>query len=202
MNERLMNETFIDEKLMSDTDASDTFDTPQLWKLTLQSSFEQTEHLAAQLEDDCLLVSWFEHVDASPLRWQLEAIFDHEPEAQWLNLVMANQDYTLGLLPNCNWLRQNRQSFPVLHVGQFYIYGSHHNLDLPPTNLSLKIDAATAFGTGQHGTTQGCLRALEDLKNKQREKNLKINKVLDLGCGTAILAMAMGQAFQLCDYGC
>ncbi|MGI4851520.1 MAG: 50S ribosomal protein L11 methyltransferase [Janthinobacterium lividum] len=168
-------------------------DMPNLWLLTFTSSYEQAEHLAAILENHALSVSWFENTDDMLICWQLNAIFAEEPDADWLNFLLADQDYTLSPLPNNDWLQQNRQSFPILHIGQFYIYGSHHDQEIPKTGFSFKIDAATAFGTGQHGTTQGCLLALEDLKTN----DLKINNFLDLGCGTAILAMAMAKLFDV-----
>ena len=167
--------------------------TPKMWLLTLKSSFEQTEHLAALLENHCLAVSWFENTDEMLICWQLEAIFEEEPNGEWLNFLLADQDYTLEMLPDNDWLRQNRQSFPALRIGQFFIYGSHHDQEIPENLISFKIDAATAFGTGQHGTTKGCLLALEELK----AKNLRIDNFLDLGCGTAILAMAMAKLFNV-----
>ena len=58
--------------------------------------------------------------------------------------------------------------------------------DSPHDSLSDLIEAAMAFGTGHHGTTLGCLRALDRLANEGFEGQ----SVADIGCGTAVLAMA------------
>lgn len=83
-----------------------------------------------------------------------------------------------------DWVSEIQSQFPPLSVGRFYIHGSH----LPPKShpaISIKMDAGCAFGTGEHGTTAGCLRALELLARTGRPQ-----KILDLGCGTGILAIA------------
>ncbi len=84
-----------------------------------------------------------------------------------------------------DWVRENQQSFPPIRVGRFFIHGSHHAKRSPGGAAALRIDAATAFGTGEHATTHGCLLALDALAKRRR-----FRRVLDMGTGTAILAMA------------
>lgn len=89
-------------------------------------------------------------------------------------------------IPDEDWLQKVYEDFPPITLGGFYIYGSHCE-DAPPADkIALKIDAATAFGSGEHQTTQGCLKALEGL----RAQGFSPARVLDMGCGSGILAIA------------
>ena len=82
-----------------------------------------------------------------------------------------------------NWLEEVHQAFPPRAIGRFYVYGSHVTPDNIPDGLSpLKIDAATAFGSGEHDTTQLCLEAIDSL-------DFHPANILDMGCGSGILAI-------------
>lgn len=89
---------------------------------------------------------------------------------------------------NENWLEKSYEGFQPFSLGSFFIYGAHHRgaVDVPAAARSLEIDAATAFGSGEHGTTAGCLLALEALK----EKGFAPESILDMGTGSGILAIA------------
>ncbi|HJU17574.1 MAG TPA: 50S ribosomal protein L11 methyltransferase [Stellaceae bacterium] len=88
-------------------------------------------------------------------------------------------------LPLRDWLAENRLAFPPLSVGRFFIYGSHYQDRVPGGKIGIRVDAATAFGTGEHPSTRGCLLALADLARRQRFRD-----PLDIGTGTGILAIA------------
>jgi len=163
-----------------------------MWRLSFLSSVAEAEYLASQLEDFCLAVSWFEK-DAQAQVWQVEATFEEQPDEKNIKSLLGALSYELAPLPSKDWLSENRKSFPAIDIGPFYIYGSHHQEKLPEGKIAFRIDAATAFGTGQHATTQGCLLALHDLK----QAGIKVQNYLDLGCGTAVLAMAMARLFQV-----
>ena len=163
-----------------------------MWRLSFLSSVAEAEYLASQLEDFCLAVSWFEK-DAQAQVWQVEATFEEQPVEKNIKSLLGALSYELAPLPSKDWLSENRKSFPAIDIGPFYIYGSHHQEKLPEGKIAFRIDAATAFGTGQHATTQGCLLALHDLK----QAGIKVQNYLDLGCGTAVLAMAMARLFQI-----
>lgn len=94
-------------------------------------------------------------------------------------------------IPEKNWLEENQLSFPPLDIGDFFIYGSHFKGKIPDNKLSLEINAALAFGSGEHATTQGCLLALASLGNFTPHTGL------DMGCGSGILAMAASLFFQI-----
>jgi ribosomal protein L11 methyltransferase len=90
-----------------------------------------------------------------------------------------------GQLPDRDWLAENQLAFPPLRVGRFFIYGSHHRGRVPAGAIGIMLDAATAFGTGEHPSTRGCLMALDRLARRHR-----FRRSLDVGTGTGILAVA------------
>jgi len=85
-----------------------------------------------------------------------------------------------------NWLQHVHDNFPPVKTKRFFVHGSHVKGPAPKGLIPLKIDAATAFGSGEHETTKGCLMALEWLA---KEKHVFAN-VLDMGCGSGILGIA------------
>ena len=90
-----------------------------------------------------------------------------------------------------DWLAENQLAFPPLRVGRFFIYGSHHRGRVPAGAIGIAVDAATAFGTGEHPSTSGCLIALEQLARRHRFRSL-----LDVGTGTGILAIAAAKLLR------
>ncbi len=88
-------------------------------------------------------------------------------------------------LPERDWLADNRRAFPPLRIGRFFVHGSHWQGAVPAGAIGIEIDAATAFGTGEHASTEGCLRALDLLARRRRFVH-----PLDIGTGTGILAIA------------
>jgi ribosomal protein L11 methyltransferase len=85
-----------------------------------------------------------------------------------------------------DWLAQSYRQFEPFHESGFYIYGSHIDQPEPGQDIPLQIDAATAFGSGEHGTTAGCLALLTGLK----AKGFMPGSILDVGTGSGILAIA------------
>ena len=118
--------------------------------------------------------------------WRLSWLFDGPPDEAFVRDALGDTGWTIEPVANVNWLAESYRQFPAFTVGPFFIYGSHHT-DAPPVGLlPLQIDAATAFGSGEHGTTAGCLLALAGL----REGGFAPARILDLGCGSGILAIA------------
>ncbi len=91
-----------------------------------------------------------------------------------------------GLLRDIDWVSKVQKDFPAFRMGRFYIYAAHDEAVIPAGSLPLHIEAASAFGTGEHDTTSGCLLALE----REQKTRPRPRTVMDMGCGTAILAMA------------
>ena len=141
-------------------------------------------------EEACVSTSLFE---LNPGKWQLEALFLKAPDMAHLFTLAPQELQTLRdqavqeILPPKDWLSENRQSFAPLEIGSFFIHSAQDKQSLPEGKIGLEIEAATAFGTGRHETTKGCLLLIERLVE---EEGAHIHNVLDLGCGTGILAMA------------
>lgn len=85
-----------------------------------------------------------------------------------------------------DWLAESYQALPPFTVGGFYIYGSHYTGEKPVDKIPLLIEAATAFGSGEHGTTSRCMMAIEYVK----DSGFSPRSILDMGCGSGILAAA------------
>jgi ribosomal protein L11 methyltransferase len=94
-------------------------------------------------------------------------------------------------LPARDWLAENQLAFPPLRVGRFIVYGSHYRRAVPAGAKGIEVDAATAFGTGEHPSTRGCLMALERLARRHR-----FRRPLDIGTGTGILSIAAAKLLR------
>src|SRR5205814_982299 len=94
-------------------------------------------------------------------------------------------------LPERDWLAENRRDFPPQRIGRFFIHGSHWHGRAAPSSIPIEIDAATAFGTGEHPSTRGCLLALDRLARRRR-----FRRPLDIGTGSGILAIAAAKRLR------
>ena len=88
-------------------------------------------------------------------------------------------------LADADWLAMALSGLPPVKAGRFFIYGMHDRGRTPPNAVNLRIEAGAAFGTGHHGTTVGCLVAFDRLLKARR-----FERVLDVGCGTGVMAIA------------
>ncbi|MGB0719802.1 MAG: 50S ribosomal protein L11 methyltransferase [Bdellovibrionales bacterium] len=137
-----------------------------------------------------------ENHDQSP--WRIEWLFEDAPDLKSLKAALilnaglhgvnlpSPLEIMVEAVPQRDWLSYSYQQFPAFAVGDFFIYGSHHDGEVPDGALGLQIDAATAFGSGEHPTTKGCLQAMLDLK----DQGLCPWNILDMGTGSGILALA------------
>ena len=133
-------------------------------------------------------VGVFELEDGSGL-WEVGAYFTESPDEIALALLAmayGAQPFVLSDLPEIDWVAHVRRELSPVEAGRFFVYGAHDADKLPADRIGLLIEASMAFGTGHHGTTQGCLRALDRL----HERGFRGQAVADIGCGTAVLAMA------------
>ncbi len=138
-------------------------------------------------------VGTFEIEDGSGL-WEIGAYFEAPPDETALALLAAAhgaQPFAVSELPEIDWVAKVRRELVPVEAGRFFVYGSHDAHRVPTGRIALLIEAAMAFGTGHHGTTQGCLRALDRLVSLGAEKR----RVADIGCGTAVLAMAAARVW-------
>jgi ribosomal protein L11 methyltransferase len=138
--------------------------------------------------------------EAGPEEWCVEAW----PAASVLTTTVVAQmavgaaaaggallDSSEEKLPARDWLAKNQLDFPPMRVGRFFIYGSHHRGRVPAGTIAIAIDAATAFGTGEHPSTRGCLLALDALARRRRFRH-----PLDIGAGTGILSIGAAKLLR------
>ncbi len=164
---------------------------PTYTALTTLPGEDAAEDLAEALEGmepEPTGVGVFEIEDGSGL-WEVGAYFLEPPDEIVLALMaMAHgaAPFALSELPEIDWVAKVRRELTPVEAGRFFVYGSHDADKVPQGRIALLIEAAVAFGTGHHGTTLGCLRALDRLV----DEGFVGQNVADIGCGTAVLAMA------------
>jgi len=164
---------------------------PTFTALTTLADETRAQALGEALEDlepAPVGVGVFELEDGSGL-WEVGAYFTEEPDEIALTLMAAAfgaAEFALSELPEIDWVAHVRRELKPVEAGRFFVYGSHDADKLPADRIGLLIEAAMAFGTGHHGTTLGCLRALDRLATR----GFHGKNVIDVGCGTAVLGMA------------
>ncbi|EDZ47353.1 50S ribosomal protein L11 methyltransferase [Leisingera daeponensis] len=136
----------------------------------------------------------FEVEDGSGL-WEVGGYFTEAPDEAGLALLAAMHEakpFVVSEVPETDWVAHVRRELAPVEAGRFFVYGSHDADKLPAGRIPLLIEAAMAFGTGHHGTTLGCLKALDHLL----DQGFQGEKVADIGCGTAVLAMAAARVWD------
>lgn len=137
----------------------------------------------------------FEIEDGSD-RWEVGLYFTESPDAVVLALLAAAWDaapFTVSELPEVDWVAHVRRELAPVEAGRFFVHGSHDADSVPEGAEALLIEAAMAFGTGHHATTKGCLLALDRLV----DDGAAPQRIVDIGCGTAVLAMAAARVFPV-----
>ncbi len=120
--------------------------------------------------------------------WRIDAFPTTAEEVDALRLRLAGFPglvTTVEPLADADWLAMSLSGLPPVRAGRFFVYGAHDQGRIPANAVALRIEAGAAFGTGHHGTTVGCLLAWNDLIKARR-----FDKVLDVGAGTGVLAIA------------
>ena len=166
-----------------------------LTTLSEKSRAEALGEALEGLEPSPTGVGVFEVEDGKGL-WEVGGYFLEVPNDINLALLAAAygaKPFVISEVPDQDWVAKVRRELPPVEAGRFFVYGSHDAEHLPSDRIGLLIEAAMAFGTGHHGTTLGCLRAFDRLL----DQNYIFNNVLDLGCGTAVLAMAAARASSI-----
>jgi ribosomal protein L11 methyltransferase len=133
-------------------------------------------------------VGVFEVEDDSGL-WEVGGYFEGAPDEVALALLAATfgaKPFVVSEVPETDWVAHVKRELPPVEAGRFFVYGSYDATEVPADRVGLLIDAAMAFGTGHHGTTLGCLKAYDRLLSD----GMTFDDVADIGCGTAVLAMA------------
>jgi ribosomal protein L11 methyltransferase len=126
--------------------------------------------------------------------WEVEGHYSSKAVAEraasaLASLEMAGQAIAISPLPDADWVKLSLEGLPPVSAGRFFVYGAHHLPLRPRHATAITIDAATAFGTGHHATTRGCLLALDRILKHEHPR-----QALDIGSGTGILAIAFARA--------
>jgi len=165
-----------------------------LWRVSVAvDSADAAAAASAALGSLCGAVSAFEEANG----WRVDGLATKSPDRAALETHLAlafagaaPPALALEQVPERDWVTENQASFPPLRVGRFFVHGSHVSR-VPAGAIGIVIDAATAFGTGEHGSTQGCLLALGGLARRYRPR-----RILDLGAGTGILAISAAKLWH------
>lgn len=172
---------------------------PAYWQVVF--SLPEAVRTAAEeaFGDMALAVSAFE-TDEKRHLWAFDLLFDAPPDEAELKRRLMLLAKLHGLTPpfmqvkkieSQDWLAKVARDFPPLTIGRFYVHGRHVCNPPPPGSIAIQVEAGAAFGSGEHGTTSGCLLALEGLARKRPSKS-----VLDMGCGSGILAIAAAKLWK------
>lgn len=178
---------------------------PEIWRIEITVPEHAVALYESVLERFAEAVSWFmEETDGTSDGegdWYLEGYSRTPPDRAGLEAALAVASAAIGAalpeldisrVPNTDWVTENLRQFPPISAGRYFVHGSHFDGKVPTGQIGLEVDAGTAFGSGEHATTWGCLAALDWLGKSRR-----FRRPLDLGCGSGILAIAMAKSWPV-----
>lgn len=163
--------------------AATTTPLPRTLALAVSDALEQAAW------PEALAVSMTEVDEAADL-WAVQALYELEPARNEVKQALAfagieEVELDISQLPDTDWVRESLAGLAPVVAGRLFVHGSHDRAARPVGAISLEIDAGLAFGTGHHHTTRGCLLALQNAL-----KTIKPGNILDVGCGSGVLAIA------------
>jgi len=164
-----------------------------------QSARRIAELFTQTFDADEVAVALF---DAGGGRWGVTIHFraaPHENAVRALVAVAAGPAVAKALrfarVAAQDWVRESLAGLAPVAVGRFVVHGAHDRAGVPVNRIGVEIEAALAFGTGHHGTTRGSLLALDDLC-KSPPRGRRSRRILDLGTGSGVLAIAAARALR------
>jgi len=160
-----------------------------LWRLTALSDFATLADIVERLDEvyPPVALSWAIFEEGPTAR--LDVLFQSMPdEAAFRAASGLSEDISVefGPLPEEDWVRLSLQGLKPVDAGRFTLFGAHDRDAVADGQIGIEIEAGPAFGTGHHGTTRGCLIAFSEML----DAGASPRTVFDLGCGTAVLAIA------------
>ncbi len=172
-----------------------------LWRLEVVVPGTASDAVATLFDAHCIAVTEFETAEDSG-EWRVEGFCGAEPDRESLEREVINTCARAGvaplgalrceLVPPRDWLAENMAAFPPVRIGRYFIHGSDFTDPPPACSIPIKLDPGTAFGSGEHASTAGCLAMIERLA-----KQARISRPLDMGCGSGILSIAMAKTWRV-----
>jgi ribosomal protein L11 methyltransferase len=139
-------------------------------------------------------------VETGPGAWRVIIYFEDSPDEKALRKLVeaaaggaAAKSLRLERVAAKDWVAESLAGLEPVRAGRFIVHGAHDRAKVPLNRIGIEIEAALAFGTGHHGTTRGCLLALDRICKTQGNRPLRI---FDLGTGTGVLAIASARALH------
>jgi ribosomal protein L11 methyltransferase len=179
--------------------------TPTITASTHRATFsigdEQTakhivDLLTENFADGDAAVAAFEGADG---QWNVTMHFSDAPDQDAIRKLIgevsggkAASDIAFDMLEPTDWVKATLEHLVPVRAGRFVVHGRHDRARVPKNKIGIEIEAALAFGTGHHGTTRGCLLLLDHVL-----KNWRPRRVLDVGTGSGVLAIAAAKALRI-----